>query len=445
VAAVTQQRTWTTPDQVVRRLRRRWEAGTFLTEFASGRPFEPFGVPLRGPGASEIAANFAGVADWADQWRRMDPALLRVEQIPVGGRAIGSNMIPRRAWVDGYDQLWSLLGVSRAVRRFSELAAATAERCPRLLPWLVSRPMRALALEACWPQIIGTVRWIDEQQRPGMYLRQVDVPGVDTKFIEQHRGVLADLLDLHLEPGRADLAVSRSDFAARYRFTGKPPYVRCRLPAPGESLGRGRFSEFSVRADEFTAKPPGISSVVVVENEITYLAFPLRARTMVMFGGGYAVSVLGSLGWLADLDVVYWGDIDTHGFAILNRLRRHLGLARSMLMDRETLLEHRGQWVREPNPVHADLEMLEPEEAAVYRDLCCDAFGPSVRLEQERIRFSLIEQALGTYGDITHLTASVHPEQLGRYGLLRSPPGARLLASIDRLENGGAEEHELSE
>ena len=46
------------------------------------------------------------------------------------------------------------------------------------------------------------------------------------------------------------------------------------------------------------------------------------------------MDVLEPLGWLTDLDLVYWGDIDTHGFAILNRLRHRFGNARSMLMDR---------------------------------------------------------------------------------------------------------------
>jgi hypothetical protein len=71
---------------------------------------------------------------------------------------------------------------------------------------------------------------------------------------------------------------------------------------------------------------------------------------MLILGGGYAVPVLESLGWLADLDLVYWGDIDTHGFAILDRMRRRFDGVRSMLMDRTTLLAHKDQWVTEPSP-----------------------------------------------------------------------------------------------
>jgi hypothetical protein len=391
---VTRQRSWTTPDEVVARLRRQWDAGTFLTAFASGNAFSALDIPLRGPGAGEIAGNFADAAEWVNQWQRVDRSLMRIEHARVGGRAIGSNMIPRRVWIDSYDQLWALLKVGKAVRRFSELANATSGQCPRVLPWMIAHPMRVLSLSGCWPDIVSTVRWIHERQRPGMYLRQVDVPGVDTKFIEQHRGVLADLLDLQLEAGRTDPSVPRSDFAGRYRFAKKPAYVRFRMPGVEESLGCGACSELSVRAEEFTAAPPGIGSVVVVENEITYLALPLPAGTMVIFGGGYAVSTLESLRWLADAKLVYWGDIDTHGFAILNRLRSCFGQARSMLMDRATLLAHRGQWVTEPNPVAASLDLLNVQEAALYRDLLDNALGQSVRLEQERVRFTLIEPAL---------------------------------------------------
>ena len=84
--------------------------------------------------------------------------------------------------------------------------------------------MRVLELEACWAEIVGTVRWIDDCQQPDMYLRQVDVPGVDTKFIEQHRGVLGDLLELQLAAERINLDAPRSDFtggigSARNRST----------------------------------------------------------------------------------------------------------------------------------------------------------------------------------------------------------------------------------
>jgi len=379
---------WTRPAEVRAWLGRKWRSGALLTAFAEGRAWEPLGVPLRGPAAGEIAGRLAEVQEWAAEWARAGRGPLRVEYKKVGGRHVGANLIPSRAWIDGYDQAWDLLGTRAEASRFSTLAQATAASCPRLVPWLAPRPMQLLTLADRWDKLLATARWIDERQSPGMYLRQVDVPGVDTKFIEQHRGVLAELLDLQLAPDRIDAAAS--DFAARYRFRRKPGYVRFR------SHGLSGFTELSVRADEFGTPPPDAKRAYVIENEITYLAFPCPDDATVIFGGGYAVDVLAPLSWLTDLDLVYWGDIDTHGFAILNRLRRRFGQARSMLMDRATLLAHRDQWVTEPRPVAVPLDRLDPGEAELYRDLLDGAFGPSVRLEQERISFAAIGQALAS-------------------------------------------------
>ena len=220
-----------------------------------------------------------------------------------------------------------------------------------------------------------------------MYLRQVDVPGVDTKFIERHKGVLTELLDAQLNPSRVNAAVS--DFAGRYGFLRRPGYVRFRVPG-----GFRGFSELSARTDEFAAAPEGITRAYVIENEITYLAFPPAGNAIAIFGGGYAVSVLESLAWLADRELFYWGDIDTHGFAILSRLRRRFPHARSLLMDRATLLAHRGQWVAEPSQAAADPGHLLPPEAELYRDLVAGTLGDAVRLEQERVSFAAIEAAL---------------------------------------------------
>jgi len=288
-------------------------------------------------------------------------------------------------WLDGYAEAWALLKVAADVRRLTGLIEAA--RGTRLIPWLVGHPMRALRLAEAWDKLLATVRWIEEHQAPGMYLRQVDVPGVDTKFIERHKGVLTELLDAQLGPARVD--GTAPDFAVRYGFLRRPGYVRFRVA--GSFRG---FHELSVRTSEFTAAPDGIARAYVIENEITYLAFPLPAAAMVILGGGYAVPVLQPLGWLAGLDVAYWGDIDTHGFAILDLLRNHLPRARSMLMDRATLLGHRDHWATEPAPTAAPLDRLEPAESALYTDLVADTYAPSVRLEQERVSFSAIEKAV---------------------------------------------------
>jgi hypothetical protein len=247
--------------------------------------------------------------------------------------------------------------------------------------------MRALAHEDMFGRLLACVRWLADNADRDLYLRQIDVPGVDTKFIERHRAILSELVDLAIKPVDAEAR----DFAVRQGFRDKPARVRIRvLDADCSRLPAG-VTDVQLRTDELASHLFDVERVFLVENEVTCLAFPLVPRSLLIFGGGYAVSGVAGLHWLRDVPLYYWGDIDTHGFRILDLLRSHLPDVRSMLMDRATLLAHDAHWDREPSPVNVHLEHLTPDEAALYRDLVEDAYGPAVRLEQERVSYPLLE------------------------------------------------------
>jgi hypothetical protein len=124
------------------------------------------------------------------------------------------------------------------------------------------------------------------------------------------------------------------------------------------------------------------------------LAFPDFPRGLVIFGLGYGLDLLAGANWLRDREVHYWGDIDTHGFAMLDRLRAMLPAAQSLLMNRETLLAHRPLWVQETVPHVGSLTRLTHAERALFEDLRFDRLGARVRLEQERISFGCLQHAL---------------------------------------------------
>src|SRR5258708_25019638 len=127
-------------------------------------------------------------------------------------------------------------------------------------------------------------------------------------------------------------------------------------------------------------------SLVIIENLETGLALPDLAGTVAVIRLGNAVSALEALPWLCVTNAVYWGDIDTHGFAILNRARRVLPQLRSVLMDEVTLMSHRSLWGHEPVQYGNEaLETLVDSEKAVYDGLRTNAWGHKIRLEQERL------------------------------------------------------------
>jgi len=302
--------------------------------------------------------------------------------------------------VDSVQEALAFIGKARQAQRFEVLWQQTASAQPALLAWMSRRSLQALDLADRWERLLAVVAWLQAHPRPGVYLRQVDAPGVDSKFIEAHRGVLTELLDVALPPEVVEsAAIGVGQFARRFGFLDKPVRIRFRLldPALPSLPGCEGLPDITLDAASFAALALPIEQVFITENETNFLAFPEVARAIVVFGAGYGWEALARAAWLHRSRLHYWGDIDTHGFAILDQLRGYFPHAASFLMDRETLLTHRSHWGEEPEPARHDLSRLTPEEAAVYEDLRFDRLQPRLRLEQERVGFGWLNERLRSF------------------------------------------------
>ena len=366
---------WTTVEDLRGRVRRRWSDGTILRALAAGAPFPVMDLPLRGPRAGAIGDDLETVRAWISALETGSRGGQRftLQYAPVGGRVFGRNELPSRALVESLEQAAALLGVAGDVRAFAAVRAAVAGE-PAVSAWVADHPLEAIKVADLWPTLLSAFRWLRDAGPAGRYLREITAPGVDTKFVEQHRVLMAQLLAVPSAPG---------GFLEALGLRGKPEMLRLR---PGAALRPSTgLSDITARVEELAAWELDVRSALIVENEITFLSVPVPADGLVLWGRGFEVARAGAMPWLVRADVNYWGDIDTHGFAILDRLRAWLPQTRSLLMDRETLLAHRDRWGTEPAPTTARLGRLTGAEQALYRDLVGDRLGDRLRLEQERV------------------------------------------------------------
>lgn len=378
-------RTWTTGADVAARLRRRWTDGTLLAALAHGEPFPVQDLPVRGPKASEIGADLAAVQRWAGDLERSSRRGSHFEIVhgDIGGREFGRNRVPARIRIETYDQAWSLLGVQREVASYQEILDLVASD-DAVRAWVIERPTAAIDATEDWPALLAAYRWLAAARGSGRHVRTVDAPGVDTKFIERHRSVLATLLGV---------SASATGFERDLGLATRPEQLRLRFH-PGFAGLPASVTEATLRVDEIADLPVGVQAAVVVENETTFLSLDPPVEGVLVWGRGFAADCVGRMRWLTSVPVWYWGDLDTHGFAILDRLRAQLPHTESFLMDRGSLLQHRDRWGTEPTPTSARLERLRDDEAALYGDLVADRYGPSVRLEQERLDWGWVSDHL---------------------------------------------------
>lgn len=386
--------TWTQPVDLVAQIRKAWGQGALLVPLAGGESPFPLRLKLRGPTSSDLVDRFDEVRTWTVELGSLRH--IRIETRQFRHRVRGTSTLPHETWVDSLEDALALVGKTREADVFKQVVQLTRDRQPDLLVWLRSRPIQALALAPEWPRLLDVVAWMQAHPRPGIYLRQVDIPGVHSKFIESHRSVLIELFDAVLhESAIDDGAGGVTGFQRRYGFSAKPERVRFRVLDPGLSLLPGvTRGDITLDVDSFRALRCGAKRIFVTENETNFLAFPEVANSLVLFGAGYGFDVLDGNTWLQQCSLYYWGDIDTHGFAILDQLRTRFPDVQAFLMDRATLMAFESVWGREDSPLTRDLLRLREDERSLYNDLRDQRIRANLRLEQEFIGFDRVRSVL---------------------------------------------------
>ena len=391
---------WSTADDLEAQVRRLWDRGCLLKTKGEGGATFPLSLRVGRPESSAMSDRFDDVRRWI---RALDDGSkahrgfgYEIEWAELDHRQLGRNRVPVGAFVPTREDALRLVGKMTQAERFDQLAAATLARCPELHAWIGKKPMALLENREDWEKVLAVLVWFRAHPRPGVYLRQLDIAGVDTKFIEARKSLLRELLDLVLPADAVD-ASSKRHFEGRYGLLSKPTLVRLRILDRRHDIGG--LSDLTVPATQFAEMDLAVQRVFITENEINGLAFPDVPDAAVIFGLGYGLERLSEVRWLRDKAIYYWGDIDTHGFAMLDRLRMAFPEASSLLMDRDTLMEHRALWGEEDAPYAGPLTRLMPTEQSLFDELVGHRLGDRVRLEQERIGFAWVLRAIRALSD----------------------------------------------
>lgn len=373
---------------------RLWTSAAYHRGLLAGRPWSPRTFPIALPTAKEALEDFSALRAAVERLRALDGAAFRLAWTPVQYRSLGPQLLPTALWLDREDDYLAFIGKQAEAARYKDLVQATAQRLPGLLPLLERKPALPLQWPDAWPRLLAVAGWFLRHPRPGLHLRQIDLPGIDTKFIESHKGILADLLDAVLPP-EAVLetvpAAALHGFERRFGLAFEEPQVRFRILDPAIKVGG--LDDLTVPLPQFATLRLPVRRVFITENKVNGLAFPAVPEAIVIFGLGYGLEVLRDVPWLGEVELHYWGDLDSHGFAMLARLRRWFPQVRTMLMDPGTLRANLDLCGEEPAPVDPDGSALTGEEREALRMLQRED-GASRRLEQERIPFHLVRDAL---------------------------------------------------
>ena len=360
------------PDDISRLCQRKYTA--FLKSVATGEPFFPLNIRFGRPSST---------AEW-DRLQTEITALAesslgyRIEWGETNTRRWGRQKFPERVWFENEDDFLRAVRKRQEVAQFRANLALTREQLPGLNDWLPANVAAVVEYAAVWPDLLTVCQYFNAHPRPGLYPRELPI-SVDTKFIERHEGVLRGLLD-HLLPDEARTDADR--FEERYGLRYDEPLVRIRLLDPSLKANLGLpLDDLAVPLARFRALDWNELLVLVTENKMTFLTLPPISGSIAVWGGGGAAELLTSVDWLDRCRILYWGDVDAHGFHILSRLRRRFPELTSIMMTTPALDLFSRFVVPARKAAYEDVAGLTQEEVRLYRRVVAD----SILLEQEKI------------------------------------------------------------
>lgn len=335
-------------------------------------------VALHPPAERDALADQLGAEKWAREWGALDGHNgVEVEWITRSWPRVGRQRVPVRVRLADPDAV-ALFAGAESFRAWCTLRDRAATVVTRLGDSTALRAViRRHAAELVgfdddrFVTVLDVSAWLVEHSVRGLRPRQLPIRGVDTKWFAAHRSILTDLYGALA--ASHDLGIVDAD-----------PLVRVRV-LDSAIAGDGP-ADFAAPASVLATLHYRPDAVLVFENLESVLALPPWPGAIVVHGSGYAVDMVGRLPWISAVPVLYWGDLDSDGFAILHRLRLTHPQVTSVLMDSSTLLAHRDLWVSERKPNRGEFSTLTDSETAALTHV---REHGNVRLEQERIPWEI--------------------------------------------------------
>lgn len=376
-----------TTDQLVgdiaRRLGNNWHA-----DLAGVTTSWPHAFPVGTPSKADLGQNYAAfhrrvvaLQDWAKAHslaitynnRRV---LGTTQIIPTHVTIPDQNAAARIAAGEWSERL------TRATRRLAVLN----ERFPDTVD--LARLLRGVDgyTDTDFDLLLTVADWFNRNNHAGLTPRQVPIPGVHAKWLNAHQPHILALT------GKPDLGLLPRH-PARIHFTYLDPKHR--------DAG-GRLHDSATVDDAFTpAYTPQV--VVISENKDTAIHFLPLPGGIAVEGDGFGGKTAAAFGWLTTAPhLYYWGDIDAHGYEILNGWRADGVSVTSILMDPATYDTY------EPYGTNTDvknrpltagtrkpLPLLTNDERTVYERITDPHWQGHRRIEQERIPLDVALRAVG--------------------------------------------------
>lgn len=391
-----------TPDEVRTKLRGKFERN--YPNWALGDGTWPLHMSLRPPSTTERARDPVACHGWARDWSEYDgPGTVEYATLrfPTGKHSMPKSLI----LADPSEVAAAFTDTARTWRIAGERLGALTEAFPSARLSSIARRVTTMDDED-YNCLAGTTDWLRHNPTSGMFLRQLPIEGIGTKWLRRHAKLVLTLLGADAAAGEFDEDDTSDEDPNPSRTTrlhrrlglrNAPELLQVAVLDSGLRATVGGMRHFAATTDDLNGWPHHPSTVVILENKETGYAFTDdMPGVVVLHGNGSNVAPYARIDWVHSADVLYWGDMDGPGLRFVSDLRERGVAARSVLMDLPTLRAFGHLAVAGAAPGNGVPGSLTAGERELYAHLLdhTHSTGTGLVLEQERIPWPHAQQTI---------------------------------------------------
>ncbi len=305
----------------------------------------------------------------------------------VKTKSLGIQDLPISIFFDNETDFLKFLSKEKEAELFKTSVDNIIKAFPELKDWIIKNPIKVVNNQTEWESILKVCRYFKQNPKPYLYIRELPLK-VHTKFIERNQSVIKELLNILVSE---HMNGEEKEFEKRFNLKFAEPQIRFKIL--DKTIAEKFFSgvdDVAVPISQFETLDLPIKKVLVVENKTTLyttLTLPKMNGSIAIFGSGYSVYNLKNVHWFANLELLYWGDIDVQGFEILSQFRSYFMQTKSILMDFVTFEKFFENDAGTPTNICIPLNLTASEQK-IYEILKTNNW----RLEQEKIPFEYVNQ-----------------------------------------------------
>ena len=358
----------------------------YLRDVAAGKTFQPIEIPCDKKASDTIAEYQKEFNDIRSLSKEVKGYGYTICWKTVKTKMLGTQGLPSKIKFETAEDFERFLQKVKEVVDFRKNVALINGKFPELQYWIERYPHKVIDNSEEWSDILKVLDYFSKNPQPKLYIRELPIE-VHTKFIEQHKAVIGELLDIVI---KEYINTNEKEFEKRYNLRYDEPMVRMRLL--DRTLAKTLFyglDDITIPVSQFLQLQIPTSKVYIVENKVNFLTFPFVANSIVIWGKGYGVASIKESEMLKNAELIYWGDLDAQGFEILSQFRSYFAQVKSLLMDKTTFDKYFENDLGTPSKVNVGLNLIT-EEDYLYQYIKANNY----RLEQEKIPQSYVIERL---------------------------------------------------